>query len=128
MKIADVSWGWTPIPEQLPEGDSLLEITKQIRKIGFEEIDYLATDEGLESWFTPENCRRLGDYARSIGIVPNVKAQVLIRRQQGQGLIMHIGGHAPLCHFLDDLVALGQGLAGEPRQVQMATGDRKSVV
>lgn len=72
MKIADVSWGWTPTPEQLPEGDSLLDITRQIRQIGFEEIDYLATDEGLESWFTPENCRRLGDYARSIGIVPNV--------------------------------------------------------
>ena len=26
MKLANVSWGWTPIPEDMPEGDSLIKI------------------------------------------------------------------------------------------------------
>lgn len=72
MKIADAAWGWTPIPEDAPHGDSLLEISEKIRAIGFEGIDYLATDESLDSWFTDENCCRLGAHARDIGLEPNV--------------------------------------------------------
>lgn len=60
---------------------------------------------------------------KGIGIVPHIKAQILIGRQQGQGLIMHIGGHALLCHFLDDLAPLGHGLARKPGQIQMAAGN-----
>ena len=30
MKIANVSWGWTPIPEDTPHGDSLIKIADQI--------------------------------------------------------------------------------------------------
>ena len=26
MKLANVSWGWTPIPEDMPHGDSLIRI------------------------------------------------------------------------------------------------------
>ena len=36
MKLANVSWGWTPIPEDMPEGDSLIKIADQIRGLGFE--------------------------------------------------------------------------------------------
>ena len=72
MKLADAAWGWTPIPEDAPHGDSLLEISEKIRAIGFEGIDYLATDESLDSWFTDENCCRLGAHARDIGLEPNV--------------------------------------------------------
>ena len=43
MKLANVSWGWTPIPEDMPEGDSLIKIADQIRGLGFEGVDYLGT-------------------------------------------------------------------------------------
>ena len=41
MKLANVSWGWTPIPEDMPHGDSLIRIADQIRELGFEGVDYL---------------------------------------------------------------------------------------
>ena len=47
MKLANVSWGWTPIPEDMPEGDSLIKIADQIRGLGFEGVDYLGTPEAL---------------------------------------------------------------------------------
>ncbi|GHV03339.1 hypothetical protein FACS189485_06240 [Spirochaetia bacterium] len=72
MKLANVSWGWTPIPEDLPQGDSLLVISDQIRKIGFEGVDYLSTEEGLDSFFNEERSRSLGKHAGEIGLEPNV--------------------------------------------------------
>ena len=72
MKIANVSWGWTPIPEDTPHGDSLMRICDGIRAIGFEGVDFLATPEALDTFFTEDNARELGDYARSIGLNPNV--------------------------------------------------------
>jgi sugar phosphate isomerase/epimerase len=72
MKLANVSWGWTPIPEDLPKDDSLRKITDRVRSIGFEEIDYLSTEEGLDLFFNEANSRKLGEHARKIGLEPNV--------------------------------------------------------
>jgi len=72
MKIANVSWGWTPIPEDLPKDDSLIKITDRIRSIGFEGIDYLSTEEGLDLFFDETRSRELGKHARGIGLEPNV--------------------------------------------------------
>jgi sugar phosphate isomerase/epimerase len=72
MKFANVSWGWTPIPEDTPQGDSLIQISDQIRALGFEGIDYLATPEGLDEFFDEANSRKLGEHARAIGLLPNV--------------------------------------------------------
>lgn len=72
MKLANVAWGWTPTPEDMPSGDSLFRITDEIRKIGFEGIDYIVTDDSLESYFTKDTCIRLGEHARAIGLEPNV--------------------------------------------------------
>ena len=72
MKLANVSWGWTPIPEDMPHGDSLIRIADQIRELGFEGVDYLGTPEALDEFFTEEACRALGDHSRSIGLEPNV--------------------------------------------------------
>ena len=72
MKFANVAWGWTPIPEDTPHGDSLIQIADQIRELGFEEVDYLATQEGLDEFFNEENCRKLGEHSRAIGLAPNV--------------------------------------------------------
>ena len=33
MKIANVSWGWTPIPEDTPHGDSLIKL--RIRSVSW---------------------------------------------------------------------------------------------
>ena len=72
MKLANVSCGWTPIPEDMPEGDSLIKIADQIRGLGFEGVDYLGTPEALDEFFTEEACRTLGEHSRSIGLEPNV--------------------------------------------------------
>jgi len=72
MKLANVSWGWNPTPEGLPKGDSLLRITEAIREIGFEGIDYLATEEALDAFFDERRSRELGERARSIGLEPKV--------------------------------------------------------
>lgn len=72
MKIGNVAWGWTSTPEDMPQGDSLLQITKSIADLGFDLIDYLVTYESLDEWFTKENSKRLGDYAREKGLTPGV--------------------------------------------------------
>jgi sugar phosphate isomerase/epimerase len=72
MRLANVSWAWTPTPEDLPRGKSLLRITDQIHAIGFEGIDYLATEEGLDLFFNEKRGRMLGEHAREIGLEPNV--------------------------------------------------------
>lgn len=72
MKIGNAAWGWTPIPEDLPQGDSLHRITSQIRELGFDAIDYLGTPEALEQYYSPKAAEDLGAYCRSLGIEPNV--------------------------------------------------------
>jgi sugar phosphate isomerase/epimerase len=72
MKFANVSWGWTPIPEDVPHGDSMIKIADRIRELGFEEVDYLATQEGLDEFYNEENSVRLGEHSRAIGLNPNV--------------------------------------------------------
>ena len=72
MKLANVAWGWTPIPEDMPEGDSLIKIASEIRALGFEGVDYLGTPEALDQFFTKEAANALGEHSRSIGLEPNV--------------------------------------------------------
>lgn len=68
MKIYSVGWGWTPIPEDMPEGDSLLKIADQVKELGFDGVDYLSTPESLDEFFTPENCSKLHDHCKKIGL------------------------------------------------------------
>lgn len=56
MKIFSVAWGWTAIPEELPEGDSLVKIAEKVKKLGFDGVDYLSTYESLDVFFTKEKC------------------------------------------------------------------------
>lgn len=72
MKIANVAWGWTPIPEDIPHGDSLLRIADSIREIGFEGIDFLGTADALDQFYTEAACTKLGEHCRLIGLEPNV--------------------------------------------------------
>ena len=66
MKIGSVAWGWTPAPEDMPEGDSLIRIADQIKELGFEIVDYLSDYNSLDSFFTDEKSKEIGDYSRSI--------------------------------------------------------------
>lgn len=68
MKIGSVAWGWTPTPEDMPSGDSLMRIADQIKALGFDLVDYLSTYESLDAFFTPETAVQLGEYCRSIGL------------------------------------------------------------
>ena len=42
----------------------------------------------------------------SVGEILDIKAQILISGMHGQGLIMHIAGHAQFCHLDDDAITL----------------------
>ena len=66
MKIYSVAWGWTPIPEDMPEGDSLLRIADRVKALGFDGVDYLSTRESLDTFFTPENCEKLRSYCAAL--------------------------------------------------------------
>lgn len=72
MKLANVAWGWTPIPEDMPQGNSLLKIADQINALGFEGVDYLGTPEALDRFFTEKAAQELGEHSREIGLEPNV--------------------------------------------------------
>jgi len=72
MKLANVAWGWTKFPEEMPSGDSVFVIADEIRKIGFEGVDFVVTDDSLDGYFDRETSVRLGEHARSIGLEPNV--------------------------------------------------------
>lgn len=50
MKIGSVAWGWTPIPEDMPEGDSLLRIADNVKGLGFDVVDYLSDYESLDNF------------------------------------------------------------------------------
>jgi len=68
MKIGSVSWGWTPTPEDMPSGDSLLRIADDIKTLGFDIVDYLSDYDSLDQYFTMERSERIGAYCRSIGL------------------------------------------------------------
>lgn len=68
MKIGSVAWGWTPVPEDMPSGDSLERIADRVRALGFDIIDYLSTFESLDTYFTADTCRRIGAHAKGIGL------------------------------------------------------------
>ena len=68
MKIYSVGWGWTPIPEDMPEGDSLIRIADQVKELGFDGVDFLSTYESLDSFFDEENCRKLREHCEAIGL------------------------------------------------------------
>lgn len=68
MKIYSVGWGWTPVPEDMPEGDSLIKIADNVKALGFDGVDYLSTYESLDEFFTEENCAKLRAHCESIGL------------------------------------------------------------
>ncbi len=68
MKFGSVAWGYTPIPEDMPNGDSLERIADKAKAIGFDIIDYLSTYESLDEFFDTETCKRIGSYVKSIGM------------------------------------------------------------
>lgn len=68
MKFGSVSWGWTPIPEDMPSGDSLEHIADKVKGLGFDIIDYLSTYDSLDVYFDDTTGKRIGNYARSIGL------------------------------------------------------------
>ncbi|MCL2816324.1 MAG: sugar phosphate isomerase/epimerase [Oscillospiraceae bacterium] len=68
MKIGSVAWGWTPTPEDMPDGDSLLRIADKIKAIGFDIVDYLSDYDSLDKFFTDEKAKEIGEYCRGIGL------------------------------------------------------------
>jgi sugar phosphate isomerase/epimerase len=68
MKIHSVAWGWTPVPEDMPSGESLMRIADQVKALGFDGVDYLSTFESLDEYFSPKVCAILGGYVRSLGL------------------------------------------------------------
>ncbi|MDW7658722.1 MAG: sugar phosphate isomerase/epimerase family protein [Bacillota bacterium] len=68
MNIYSVAWGWTLIPEQMPEGDSLLRIADQVKALDFAGVDYLSTYESLDTYFTQTQCARIRAHCREIGL------------------------------------------------------------
>jgi len=68
MKIGSVGWGWTPTPEDMPQGDSLKRIADNVKRLGFDIVDYLSAFDSLDEFFTESACKDLGDYVTSIGL------------------------------------------------------------
>ena len=64
----------------------------------------------------------IGKVGIGIGEVGNIKAHILIGRVHGQGLIVHIGSNAALCHLDNDVISLLSGNAGNAGNVQMTGG------
>ncbi len=68
MKIGSVGWGWTPTPEDMPQGDSLKRIADKVKSLGFDIVDYLSDYDSLDQFFTDAACNDLGTYVKSIGL------------------------------------------------------------
>lgn len=68
MKIYSVAWGWTPTPEDMPEGDSLIRIADEVKALGFDGVDYLSTWESLDAFYNEETCRALRTHCEEIGL------------------------------------------------------------
>jgi sugar phosphate isomerase/epimerase len=50
----------------------MIKIADQIRSLGFDEADFLATREGLDEFYDEANSTGLGAHSRAIGLMPNV--------------------------------------------------------
>ncbi|GHU65612.1 myo-inosose-2 dehydratase [Clostridia bacterium] len=68
MKIHSVGWGWTLTPEDMPVGDSLIQIADDVKALGFDGVDYLSTYESLDEYFTKETCAKLNKRLALIGL------------------------------------------------------------
>lgn len=68
MKIYSVAWGWTPAPEDVPSGNSLEVIADRVKALGYDGVDYLATYEALDSFYTAETCVRVGKHCADLGL------------------------------------------------------------
>lgn len=68
MKLGSVGWGWTLTPEDMPVGDSLEHIAGQVKELGFDIVDYLSDYDSLDTYFTPEACKRIGAHCRGLGL------------------------------------------------------------
>ena len=68
MKIGSVGWGWTPIPEQMPVGDSLEKIADQVKSLGFDIVDYLSDFESLDLYFTKSKTERIRKHCVDLGL------------------------------------------------------------
>ena len=68
MKFGSVAWGWTPVPEDMPSGDSLERIADKVKGLGFDIVDYLCTYESLDEYFDDDTCKRIESYVQSIGL------------------------------------------------------------
>lgn len=68
MKIGSVAWGWTPTPEDMPQGDSLKRIADNVKSLGFDIVDYLSAYDSLDGYFSEPVCKDLAAYTKSIGL------------------------------------------------------------
>ncbi len=68
MKIGSVAWGWTPTPEDMPSGDNLERIADNIKKLGFDIVDYLCDYDSLDQYFTADAADRIGAHCAAIGL------------------------------------------------------------
>ena len=71
MKIGSVAWGWTPVPEDMPSGDSLEIIAKKVKGLGFDFIDYLCDRKSLDGYFTESVCERIKNTVSGLGMWVN---------------------------------------------------------
>lgn len=67
-KIYSVAWGWTPIPEDMPSGDSLLRTADSVKMLGFDGIDFLSTYESLDEYYDEDRCEELRNYCMASGL------------------------------------------------------------
>jgi len=68
MKIYSVAWGWTLTPEDMPEGESLHRIADSVKSLGFDGIDFLATRESLDEFFTQDRSATLFTYCSALSL------------------------------------------------------------
>ncbi|MDR0397451.1 MAG: sugar phosphate isomerase/epimerase [Oscillospiraceae bacterium] len=68
MKIHSVAWGWTLTPEDMPVGDSLIDIADGVKALGFDGVDYLSTRESLDEYFTQPVCEKIKRHLAAIGL------------------------------------------------------------
>ena len=68
MKIYSVAWGWTLTPEDMPEGESLHRIAESVKALGFDGIDFLATHESLDEFYTQKKVASLRTYCEALSL------------------------------------------------------------
>ena len=68
MKIYSVAWGWTLTPEDMPVGDSLNRICDRVKALDFDGVDFLATRESIDQFFTPERAGALRAHCAALSL------------------------------------------------------------